>query len=631
MNSKRMKNSRLFGTLAGLLIAAAMTVGAAAQAIEGDWFVDDATGSDTANSGTLWSAPFETLQKALDEADAAQGPQIIFVAAGTYHPDEGPTQTPGDAGATYDMIADVAVYGGFLNGDDFGDRDPMANETILSGDIPAPGNNSNNVVSFSVLSGNPAILDGFTVRDGSSNGFGGGIIVQNTQDARIRNCIIRDNYATTGGGVGAVFNSLGHVLEIRNCRFVTNGAVFGGGIALKFSDDAEINVINCEFSLNDAAFGGGLYASGGKVTVVNATFTENTAVAPNDGDGGGAYFTTGAEALVINSLFLFNTCNDEGGAVYVTGSATTAELNNCTLSKNHADDRGGGIVGNNSTDITITNGILYGNTDDAVGTDLEESQLLMLSGMVTVTYTCIEGLVPGGQFDSGDNVFNIPDDPDFVEEDGSDPDEFDSEDNFRLYYESPCIDAADNDAVDPDVHDVDEDSNDTEDTPDLDFNDRRIDDPESSDTGNGDPPIVDMGAYEFEPCPADLDGSCAVGVKDLLILLGAWGPCPDPPAGCPADFDFDDAVGVKDLLFLLGNWGPCPCAPHAVVLSLDDKLAEACVTPENWDAFEAKMKDANASQEEKDNYYCWMDHHLFDCTCLTCWGALCPGPDPYIP
>ncbi len=103
-------------------------------------------------------------------------------------------------------------------------------------------------------------------------------------------------------------------------------------------------------------------------------------------------------------------------------------------------------------------------------------------------------------------------------------------------------------------------------------------------------------AYVFHgvcPCPADLDGSSDVGVKDLLILLDDWGPCPDPPAGCPADFDFDfdDAVGVKDLLFLLGAWGPCPCAPEAEVLSLDDKLAEACVSDENWDKFVEKMTD----------------------------------------
>ncbi|MCZ6871394.1 MAG: hypothetical protein O7G84_18000, partial [Gammaproteobacteria bacterium] len=29
-----------------------------------------------------------------------------------------------------------------------------------------------------------------------------------------------------------------------------------------------------------------------------------------------------------------------------------------------------------------------------------------------------------------------------------------------------------------------------------------------------------------EPCPADFDNSSDVGVKDLLFLLGAWGPCP---------------------------------------------------------------------------------------------------------
>ena len=58
-------------------------------------------------------------------------------------------------------------------------------------------------------------------------------------------------------------------------------------------------------------------------------------------------------------------------------------------------------------------------------------------------------------------------------------------------------------------------------------------------------------------CVADLDGSGDVGVKDLLILLGVWGPCP-PKGDCPADFDGSGDVGVKDLLILLGNWGPCP-------------------------------------------------------------------------
>ena len=58
-------------------------------------------------------------------------------------------------------------------------------------------------------------------------------------------------------------------------------------------------------------------------------------------------------------------------------------------------------------------------------------------------------------------------------------------------------------------------------------------------------------------CPADLDDSGDVGVKDLLFLLGAWGLCP-PKEDCLADFDNSSDVGVKDLLILLGVWGPCP-------------------------------------------------------------------------
>ena len=36
--------------------------------------------------------------------------------------------------------------------------------------------------------------------------------------------------------------------------------------------------------------------------------------------------------------------------------------------------------------------------------------------------------------------------------------------------------------------------------------------------------------------------------------IQAWGAAPP----CPADFDDSGDVGVKDLLFLLGAWGPCP-------------------------------------------------------------------------
>lgn len=55
--------------------------------------------------------------------------------------------------------------------------------------------------------------------------------------------------------------------------------------------------------------------------------------------------------------------------------------------------------------------------------------------------------------------------------------------------------------------------------------------------------------------PGDLDGDGAVGVADLVILLGEWGSCPAQPDACPADIDLDDIVGITDLLILLANWG----------------------------------------------------------------------------
>ncbi len=46
-----------------------------------------------------------------------------------------------------------------------------------------------------------------------------------------------------------------------------------------------------------------------------------------------------------------------------------------------------------------------------------------------------------------------------------------------------------------------------------------------------------------------------MGIIDLLLLLGAWGPCPERcPPFCQGDLDRDCTVGIVDLLLLLANW-----------------------------------------------------------------------------
>ncbi len=61
-------------------------------------------------------------------------------------------------------------------------------------------------------------------------------------------------------------------------------------------------------------------------------------------------------------------------------------------------------------------------------------------------------------------------------------------------------------------------------------------------------------------CPSDIapaGGDGTVNVADLLAVITAWGPCPQPPASCPSDINYDGQVGVSDLLSVIGAWGSC--------------------------------------------------------------------------
>jgi hypothetical protein len=90
---------------------------------------------------------------------------------------------------------------------------------------------------------------------------------------------------------------------------------------------------------------------------------------------------------------------------------------------------------------------------------------------------------------------------------------------------------------------------------DLDGNPRSVDDPLTSDTGNGLPPIVDMGAYEFQAdpllcVPADFNCDGSVDEDGLAILAdcatGANLPY-DPqnlPLACPLEPDAEGIIAA---------------------------------------------------------------------------------------
>lgn len=310
---------------------------------------DSTAGSPT---GCSWALAFPTLQDALTLGSLASGDEI-WVAEGTYYPDEGAGQTNNARTSTFQLVNGVSVYGGF-NGTETvrTDRNPAVNVTILSGDIDGVAGNANNayhvVVAFNVSSG--TILDGFTIRDGNDNsgtGIGGGMYLSDSSPT-LANLVITNNSVTSNGG--GVF-----VTTVNNL--------------LPEASYSRPSFTDVTFSNNTAGRGGGLFAQNASPILTRVVFSGNVA---NNGAGGGMnsqVYNAATDARSIPRLtdvtFSNNTATG-GGGLFNTYSDSI--LNNVTFSGNTATRRGGGML-NEFANPTLTNVTFNGNTSNNVGAD----------------------------------------------------------------------------------------------------------------------------------------------------------------------------------------------------------------------------------------------------------------------
>ncbi|MCK4660435.1 MAG: right-handed parallel beta-helix repeat-containing protein [Phycisphaerae bacterium] len=487
-------------------------------------FVDaDALG---ANDGTSWADAFADLQDAISQVATNGMPTQIWIAAGTYTP----ADPGGDRTATFQLLDGVGLFGGFAGGEtSFAQRDPDVNETILSGDLNGDDHTGGDCTenSYHVVTGSDtdttAVLDGVTVSAGNADGsppFNRG---------------------------AALYVQEGHP-AVRDCRFIDNQATFA---AVYFTESSP-TLAGCTFAWNagySGGGGGGLYSDlHSHPVLTECTFHANTADV-----GGGMFSSAFATPVLVNCLFVGNWAGSDGGGMYIANSAPT--LTNCTFSDNVADRDCGGIYVTVNSDTVVQNCILWGNRDGA-GTG-SSAQLYVVSGSAEVSHSCVQG----GWSGAG-GTGNIETDPGFVRDPSDGGDGWGTGDNddfgdLRLKYDSPCIDAGDNEA------DTDHDTADVQYLPDayLDGKARFIDDPFTVDTGNGAPPIVDMGVYEFR---VDCNSN---GVADHTdIAAGTSNDCNNN--SIPDECDL--AAGTADDCDL--NEIPDSCEAD----SDDDGLIDAC-------------------------------------------------------
>jgi hypothetical protein len=331
-----------------------------------------------------------------------------------------------------------------------------------------------------------------------------------------------DGFTITGGNANhssTAFHKDGGGIRVENSDVAIVKCTFDGNLATQrgaalFLDAADLNgpsVVNCRFKNNGSTstIRGTLYAEDNSVLVMNCLFHDNTA------QEGAALMSWDASISLINSTVVYNTAagnvSAQGGGLWVGGT--------------HAD--------------YVKNCIFWGNTD-VISETVESEQIFEYVPETAASPIVEYSIVQGCDTFCADPT-NSDEDPDFVNV---------SADDYQLQLGSPAIDAGDDGDIPVDIGNLDQDGSTAETTP-VDLNLKKRSAGQEAD-------IVDMGAFEYQPCAADLNGDGDIDEDDLDILFGAWGnPGCSGVIPCPSDLSNDSAVDGIDSGLMLGIYGEC--------------------------------------------------------------------------
>ena len=572
---------------------------------------DDAVGI---GDGTSWDNACTTLSDAISIAECTGLATEIRVAQGTYVPDTTDLADPREA--TFTLRSSVTIRGGYAGygAADPDERDVILYETILSGDIGVPEDNSDNCYHVVIADDvdETAELDGLTITAGNADGnmfyeqVGGGILCAG--HPCLEACTIAANTAASYGGGLYFGDSTGMPMILNGCTFTWNTANRGGGAYCYLG---ALMAIKCTFTLNWADnFGGGMFLRVSEyVALADCVFIDNAA-----GESGGAasatvYWDWDSEDMAttltaVDCTFFVNSAEDPGGAIHATSAEATLVMSliECTFGENSSAAEGGAIQLEDRVIASIDESVFSRNLA-AEGGAMHNSARFCCD-VTSCAFDENSADTNGGAISSHVLGYSYWFKPDLT------LDTCDFSDNSSgwggaVYNSEGALALADcmmhgNYAVyGGGLYSGDDAAWATITGCDFEENTAwagggiRVFRSEmaisgcwfgknvASDAGGGvanlegiviigssvlcenepehiDGYYCDAGGLEFyetcsEVCPADINGDGFVDVVDLLAILAVWGDCPD----CPEDITGDGVVDVLDLLEVLGAWGPC--------------------------------------------------------------------------
>ncbi len=180
------------------------------------------------------------------------------------------------------------------------------------------------------VGGAPAIID-CTIEEchagglgsAGSSGYGAGIGLIRSSDAKIINCTIKENIGYQNS-LGAGVYCWQSTALLANCDISSNSAqgdIPGGGIHCGGSS-AGVVLEHCTISNNTAEIGGGIFASSpAYVRVTNCTIANNRLSGPQMSAGGGIH-SVGSDIVIRNSIVWYN----DGAAILLQAPASDSPV-----------------------------------------------------------------------------------------------------------------------------------------------------------------------------------------------------------------------------------------------------------------------------------------------------------------
>jgi len=345
-----------------VVITFSAVVGSTASALPTGVRAVNAAATGT-NTGLTWTNAYTTLQDALADPNATE----IWIAAGTYRPDQGGGNTPNSRNASFVLVKGVKIYGGFIGGVNgetaVTQRNWRMNTVLLTGEInnlTTTSDNSHHVVKVSnatIPAMDPAttLLDGVSIAYGLSlsgeDDGGAGIRCETGGDAMFRNCTVAHNKTEIGSLLGSAY---GGGIRVSNASpvFINcvirnnetgNGAGYGGGVVVR--NDSDPQFIACTFRSNRAGHGGGLAVkNSANVQLLNCLIEGNSILTSGSGSqlwGGGVAVDRSGSAQIVNCTFALNTAVRGGAyAQFSNTSQYNSTIDNCIFWGNTATASG---------------------------------------------------------------------------------------------------------------------------------------------------------------------------------------------------------------------------------------------------------------------------------------------------